>query len=217
MESTALFMSKDLQAVLRRHREGVSELVNGIPASQFVIMDRQKLTEKIAGDATLMPLKLDTAMMLFRVHEGMIEILPENDSHGSEATAKRKMGIQFEIEIPLLRDGWLLESKPNTIFRTRPTIILERGCLRPMIGLLDKIDSDDVEKVRNNSFVLIRKFVFKFNDEINSYNIQLRRLVAREVDNRHERLETISNLRKVLFGTCKGHGDSSHRPCMQCE
>ena len=186
-------------------------MVNGIPASQFVIMDRQKLTEKIAGDATLMPLKLNTAMILFRVHEGMIEILPENDSHGSETTAKRKMGIQFEIEIPLL------ESKPNTIFRTRPTISLERGCLRLMIGLLDTIDSDDVEKVRDNSFVLIRKFVFKFNDEINSYNIQLRHLIAREVDNRHERLVTISDLRKVLFGTCKRHGGSSCRPFMPCE
>ena len=210
-------MSKDLQAVLRRHREGVSEMVNGIPASQFAIMDRRKLTEKVAGDAFLMPIKLDESTKLVRLHEGMIEILSEPDSQGFKGTFEREMGIQVEIEIPLSGDGWLLKCEPNTTFRTRPIVGLERGCLRLTIGLPGTMDMDDVKRAHNELFVLVRSFVGKFNDEIHCYNGQLHKLVAKEIDNRHARLEAISELRKILFSDCKGHESPSCWSWTPCE
>ena len=217
MESTALFMSKDLQAALRRHREGVSEMVNGIRASQFVIMDRQKLTERVVRDAILIPIKLDESMTLVRLHEGMIEILPEPDSRESRTTAKWEMGIQVEIEIPLSGDGWLLKCEPNTTFGTRPIVGLERGCLRLTIGIPDTMDMGDVKKAHNELFALVKNFVGKFNDEIHCYNGQLYDLVAKEVDSRHARLETISEFRKILLSDCKGHESPFCGPCMPCE
>lgn len=63
-ESIALFMSEDLQAVLRRHRKGVPEMVNRILASQFSVIDTQKLTEKVFWGTILMPIKLNERMIM---------------------------------------------------------------------------------------------------------------------------------------------------------
>ena len=192
-------------------------MVNGIPASRFAIMDRRKLTEKVAGDVILMPIKLDERTKLVRFHEGMIEILSESDSQGFRASVRREMGIQVEIEIPLAGDGWLLKCEPNTTFKTRPIIGLERGCLRLTIGIPDTMDIEDVKKAHNELFDLARNFVEKFNDEIKNYNRQLYNLVAREINSRHARLETINELREILLSDCKGHESSSCWSRMPCE
>ena len=207
MEPEAHFNDENLLAAIRERREVVSDVVDRIPAGQFVVMDEQELIDKIVKDSTLMPLNLHDDTRLVRMNEGMIDVPPE---HGAiESTTRQVKGIQLKVEIPCSGDGWLIKCEPSATYSTHPTVAMQSGYVRLMIGLLLTMDSDAAEKEYEKSIALVERYVDGINDHINNYNRELHGFVSRELENRRRRVEKLNDFRKVIFSTCGAYGVAS--------
>ena len=211
MEPKTHFNNEDLLAALRERREVVSDIVGRIPAGQLFAMDGQELIDEVVKKNTLIPIKLSDDTRLVRMNEGIIDIPSEQGAAESESTTQQVMGIQLKVEIPCSGDGWLILNKreSSTTYSTHPTVAMESGYVRLMIGLLLTMDSDAAEKAFEKSIALVERYVEGINDHINSYNRELHGFVSRELENRRGRVEKLNDFRKVIFSTCGAYGVAS--------
>ena len=204
MEPETHFNYEDLLAALRERREVVFDVISRIPAGQVLVMDGQELTDRVVKKCDLIPLKLSDNARLVRMYEGLVDIPPMQGAIESESTTQQVMGIHLKVEIPCSGDGWLILGKreSSTTYSTHPTVAMESGYVRLMLGLLLTMDSDAAEKAFEKSIALAERYVDRINDHINSYNGELRDLVSRELENRRKRVEKLNEFRKVIFSTC---------------
>ena len=211
MEPKRHFNNEDLLAALRERREVVSDVVGRIPAGQLFAMDGQELIDEVVKKNTLIPIKLSDDTRLVRMNEGIIDIPSEQGAAESESTTQQVMGIQLKVEIPCSGDGWLILGKreSSTTYSTHPTVAMESGYVRLMLGLLLTMDSDAAEKAFEKSIALVERYVDGINDHINSYNRELHDFVSRELENRRGRVEKLNDFRKVIFSTCGAYGVAS--------
>ena len=209
MEQTTHFKNENLLAALRERREVVSDVVGRIPAGQLVVMDDQELIDKVVKKNTLIPVKLSDDTRLVKMHEGMVELPPEHGAAESKSTAQQVMGIQLKVEIPYSGDGWLVKCEPNATYSTHPTVVMESGYVRLMVGLLLTMDSDTAQKEYEKSIALVEQYVDGINEHINNYNRKLHDLVSRELEDRRGRVEKLNDFRKVIFSTCGAYGVAS--------
>ena len=211
MEPKTHFNNEDLLAALRERREVVFDVISRIPAGQFLVMDGEELIDEVVKKNTLIPLKLSDDTRLVRMNEGIIDIPSEQGAAESESTTQQVMGIQLKVEIPCSGDGWLILNKreSSTTYSTHPTVAMESGYVRLMIGLLLTMDSDAAEKAFEKSIALVERYVEGINDHINSYNRELHDFVSRELENRRGRVEKLNDFRKVIFSTCGAYGVAS--------
>ena len=209
MELKTHFNHEDLLAALRERREVVSDVVGRIPGGQLVLMDDQELIDKIVKKNTLIPIKLSDDTRLVRMHEGMVELPPEQGAAGSESTTQQVMGIQLKVEIPYSGDGWLVKCEPSTTYSIHPTVVMESGYVRLMVGLLLTMDSDAAKKEYEKSIALVERYVDEINEHISNYNKELHGLVSKELEERRGRVEKLNDFRKVIFSTCGTYGVAS--------
>ena len=201
MNETTLFGDMDLRTTLCAHREGVPEAVSNIPVGKFVTTDSQDLIEQILKEISIIPVTLDDFNKSVTLREGKVVTSLEQESSDPESEPTEVMGTQVDIEIPLTGDGWLLiERKPDSRYSTQPKAHVERGRLRIMFGLTDTADLNFVRKEYENSVAMAAKFIDNFNDEVDSYNKELREVVSKELRNRLERLKRINDIKKIFAG-----------------
>ena len=210
MNETTLFGDMDLRTTFCAHREGVPEAVSNIPVGKFVTADSQDLIEQFLKEISIIPVKLDEANKSVTLREGKVAISPEQEPSESESEPTEVMGTQVDIEIPFTGDGWLLiERKPDSRYSTQPKARVERGRLRIMFGLTDTADLNSVRKEYENSVAVAAKFIDDFNDEIDSYNKELREVVSKELRNRLERLKRFNDIKKLFAENSKMLGLAS--------
>lgn len=209
MEPKTHFNHEDLLAALRERREVVSDVVGRIPGGQLVLMDEQELMDKVVKKTTLIPIKLSDDTRLVKMHEGMVELPPEQSAAEAKSTAQQVMGIQLKVEIPYSGDGWLVKCEPNTTYSTHPKVVMESGYVRLMVGLLLTMDSNAAKKEYQKSIAFVEQYVDGINEHISNYNKELLGLVSRELEDRRGRVEKLNDFRKVIFSTCGTYGIAS--------
>lgn len=78
-----------------------------------------------------------------------------------------------------------------------------------MFGLTDTADLNSVRKEYENSVAVAAKFIDDFNDEVDSYNKELREVVSKELRNRLERLKRFNDIKKLFAENSKMLGLAS--------
>lgn len=195
-----LFYKNDLESELHDRQQQANHAVNDIPEQQFQISTDQELVEHIVTRFTVSPLVLQEDAMTMNQTETQVDV-----SSDSWRMFLRQQdgpyfipGTRVDVNVPFTGEEWIFESRTNPWSSNFPRAEVRKNYLQISVSLPHDVKPEKFKEICRSEIRLIKEYVERAQNQVESYNRSLPKLVLQVINNRRERLSRHADIAALL-------------------